>query len=288
MRSITIDFTKSPVEISSMILGHKGEKNATQLVITPPAEMSSENSGIVSYSVAFQIGAIRKKHSALYEKAETITVPLELAVTQVSVLSLQLEGYDGKENLIMKSERIDNLLFDASVEGEEYNGAEESNLGAQVAANTAKLTDFSTDENGNLLYKGNPVSSERPTAEFEFEGDMELFITPDAPNGNDFIVGDFGIEANIPVGAEIKAIEFMLDETVGWFDIREMNTIDGVPYILNMYRTFDGANIYNEGYTFYAIVSFIEAVNFIYNAVQSYQNGHIKITYYTDGGESDA
>ena len=42
MKTITIDFTKTPAEISDKILGHQGEHNRTRLVITPPAEMAED------------------------------------------------------------------------------------------------------------------------------------------------------------------------------------------------------------------------------------------------------
>lgn len=268
MRSITIDFTKSPVEISSTILGRKGENNATQLVITPPAEMSSEDSGVVCYSVAFQIGANRKKHSAVYAKAETITVPLERAVTQVNVLSLQLEGYDGEENLIMKSERIDNLLFDASVDGDEYNGEGESNLGAQVAAHEAKLS--------------------RPTATVETT-DTETFgieLWQDAPIGDGFAVvcNDTTL---IPAGTEIKTIEFKIGADGEWVDIHRLYEVDSIPYHLNMERAidYDGVNILA------VICKTIYGENFLHMAViNGWDSIYTRITYYTDylGGENYA
>ncbi len=274
MRSITIDFTKSPVEISNTILGRRGEKNATQLVITPPAEMSSEDSGVVSYSVAFQIGANRKKHSAVYAKAETITVPLERAVTQVNVLSLQLEGYDGEENLIMKSERIDNLLFDASVDGDEYSGEGESNLGAQVAAHEAKLS--------------------RPTATVEAIGELACAARTDVTSFEALAIGaweDEFLYDKIPFGAEIKTIEFRLEGQNEWIDIHRMHEYDGIPYTLNMAFVSDGNEHGVYGKLFALIAPAVHGVtNFLHDAMGSYANGDIRITYFTDniGGENNA
>lgn len=274
MRSITIDFTKSPVEISSTILGRKGENNATQLVITPPAEMSSEDSGVVCYSVAFQIGANRKKHSAVYAKAETITVPLERAVTQVNVLSLQLEGYDGEENLIMKSERIDNLLFDASIDGDEYNGAGESNLGAQVAAHEAKLS--------------------RPTATVEAIGELATAARIDMASFEVLAIGAWADEYlydKVPLGAEIKTIEFRLEGQDEWIDIHRMHEYDGIPCVINMVYVSDGTyhGVYDK--LFALITPAVYSVtNFLHDAMLGNQNGDIRITYYNDylGGENYA
>jgi hypothetical protein len=130
----------------------------------------------------------------------------------------------------------------------------------------------------------------RPTAVFEFEGSVDCFLSPDMPGTLQVLVADFYMESNIPIGAEIKSIEFMFDEAVGWVDMREMSTIDGVPYVLNVYRTFDGANIYGEGYVCFGIISFINEGNYVYDIAHSSGDGKIRITYYTDniGGENNA
>lgn len=162
------------------------------------------------------------------------------------------------------------------------------NEGAVLSSNQSVL-DALGDENGKLLYKGKLVSSERPTAFFEFEGTTENFARPDVI-GSDLLIADIYMEANIPVGAEIKSIEFMYDEDIGWVDIREMQTVDGVAYILSMHRTFLSDRISDPGITCFAIVTFIENSNFLYEASHAWSPGKFRITYYTDniGGESDA
>jgi hypothetical protein len=257
MRSITIDFTKSPIEISEAVLGHKGEKNATQLIIKPPTEMSAPDSGIVYYCVAFQIGAHRVSHSALYEKAETITVPLERSVTQVNVLSLQLEGYDGEENVIIKSDRVDNLTFDVSVDGEEYDGNSGSrNLGAEVAAMQNKLNQFGEDKNGNLLYKGNPITAGRPTREVTLSGKNGEYYC--ATLDTTYLIVD--TTYSFANGTEIKSIEILYDGK--WINIYDIARYDGYATVINMFAVSEEVE-FVVGESVLAIISPLHTAGFL-------------------------
>lgn len=280
MRSITIDFTKSPISISNMVLGRKGEKNATQLIITPPTEMAADDSGIVKYCVAYQIGANRKTHSELHEKSETITVKLDKSVTRVNVLSLQLEGYDGEDTIIMKSELVKDLIFDASVEGEEYEGGSSSNLGAQVAANTAKLKNFSVGPNGETLYNGKPLGSDRPTAQAEMGSDAFILDMPYPQRS--FVIADDLEQTAITLGTEIKTVEFKLVDRDELVDIHRMFELDGIPCILMMNRMYDDTT--NDIPRTIAQVYLPVERNAVYVAASLNNVEKVVITYYTDGG----
>ncbi len=290
--NIRLDFSTDIVFPDGNNLGHVGEHNATTLTVTPPPEMAA-NENIAFYCLAFEVGNdfIKKVvRSALFPKADTFEVKLWQQVTISENFKIQLEAYDTENSLLIKTDYADAVLS-PSVNGVQ-SGTDTSgqSLVGMVAANTAKLADFTTDENGNLLYKGKPVSSERPTAVFEFEGSTDSFAAADAISGNDLLIADIYMEANIPVGVEIKSIEFMYDEDIGWVDIREMQTVDGAAYTLSMHRTFLSDRIYDPGITCFAIVTFIESDNFIYEAAHAWQNGKFRITYYTEniGGENNA
>lgn len=197
MKTITIDFTKTPVEISDNVLGNQGEHNATELLITPPSEMSN-NAKVTRYSVAFQIGAYQVYHSKEYEKAATITVPIEKEVSRTNVIYLQLEGYDDNDELVIKSDRVGNFIFKPSVCGEEMSYSDEPNsIGAAVQANTnfrKKLEDnaetldkLSTSQSGKLLFNGKIIegsSNGSASLDIEVVSDTEdeyvLKITTDS------------------------------------------------------------------------------------------------------------
>lgn len=269
--NIRLDFSSGNVFPDGNNLGYVGEHNATTLTVTPPPETTA-NENIAFYCLAFEVGNdfIKKVvRSALFPKAESFNVKLWQQVTIAENLKIQLEAYDSENSLLIKTKYADAFLS-PSVSGVQ-SGTDTSgqSLVGMVAAHEAKLS--------------------RPTAIYEYDGTSEGFLVPDMPGTNQILVGDFYMDANIPVGAEIKSIEFMFDDN-RWVDMREMGAIDGIPYVINMHRTFDGANIYDEGTVCFAIISFINDSNYLYDIVQSYQDGRFRITYYTDniGGENNA
>ncbi len=270
--NIRLDFSTDNVFPDGNNLGYVGEHNATTLTVTPPPEMTA-NENIAFYCLAFEVGNdfIKKViRSALLPKAESFDVKLWQQVTIGENLKIQLEAYDSENSLLIKTKYADAVLS-PSVSGVQ-SGTDTSgqSLAGMVAAHEAKLS--------------------RLTAVFEFEGSADSFTMPDMPGTMQLIVGDFYMDSNIPIGAEIKSIEFMFDESIGWIDTHEMITVDGIPYILNMARTFDGANVYGDSNTCFAIISYLNEGNFLYEAAHAFLNGKIRITYYTDniGGESNA
>ena len=205
------------------------------------------------------------------------------------MISLQLEGYDADENLIIKSSRVDNLYFEPSVCGEEVGGSSEKNLVSDIAANTLSrhthenkdIIDKLSEDNGTLTYNGKTIggSGERPTATCSFSFADSVLI-PDISTIQEVLtVISYDEIEDIPVGTEIKTIEFLYNGE--WIDIHRMFELDDIPYVLNMNRDY-----YSETYQvyFYAIVTFAgnHNINTISDAVQGYGITETRITYYTD------
>ncbi len=293
MIQIQIDFSKNQPVFSNTVVGHIGEHNSTIITIIPPVYMSSDDN-IINYKIAFKPENGQKFFSDPFSKNSDIIMPLCFQLTSGNILFLQLEGYAENKDIISKSDVV-YLHLGSSLDGDglsvnaDYKPNDTIIQLGWSPANKEILNKFGESADGRLLYKGEYVT-ERPTAEFEFEGSTDSFAAADAINGNDVLIADFYMEANIPVGVEIKSIEFMYDEDIGWVDIREMQTVDGAAYTLSMHRTFLSDRIYDPGITCFAIVTFIESANFIYEAAHAWQNGKFRITYYTDniGGENNA
>ena len=285
MSEVTINFAASPVEISSMILGKQGEHNATTLIITPTAEMTA-NDDIKYYGVTFQIGAYKKFTTFVMEKSETLSVPLERDATQVNCLSIQLEAYDGKENLLIKSEKIDGFVLLPSVVGDELQERLSSGTIEQVSANTEFRKNFSEDSRGGLLYKGESIvtsESDRPTAELILNS-LEGYATYDRPTSGSFIINDAWYqlsEEDMPLGTEIKKVELSLTgNDDDWIDINDMYTVDGIPYHISASKVFtdvDGIKAFAMATNMYA------GDNYMYNIISNGNDPvYIKITYYID------
>ncbi len=262
MKTITIDFTKTPAEISDRILGYQGEHNRTELIITPPAEMA-EDPNIISYAVAFQVGAYEVAHSEICDKADTITVLIKREVSQINVTSLQLEGYDGEETLLIKSERIMDLIFEPSAMGKEYEGGSEPALTEQVASLKKAV------ENGSGSGKSFKTIRLTNTPIIAFETMLG--------NGLELALNT----AEIKVGAEIRTIRFLCDEKM--IDIRNLMEVDQTPYILNM------GTVYISPINQIPILAMITKVftdngtlqeSFIFSKLINYEISEIEIDYY--------
>ncbi|MBR2867868.1 MAG: hypothetical protein IKB88_02220 [Clostridia bacterium] len=103
-----VDFTSDNILPDGNNFGQVGEHNAAILVITPPKEMT-DNAEILYFCLACEVGREYIKsvvRSELYEKAETIRVPLWQQATISETAKLQLEGYDGNNNVIIKSKLV--------------------------------------------------------------------------------------------------------------------------------------------------------------------------------------
>ena len=115
MRTLKIDFTSAKVLPEGNDAGYIGEHNATQLVITPPIEMS-ECESIATYVVAFTTGG-GVLHSDNILKTDEITVSLTSKLTTDYYLGVQLEGYDSEGELVVKSPLVTQLQLSPSARG---------------------------------------------------------------------------------------------------------------------------------------------------------------------------
>lgn len=290
--NIRLDFSSDNVFPDGNNLGHVGEHNATALTVTPPPEMAA-NENIAFYCLAFEVGNdfIKKiVRSALIPKADTFDVKLWKQATISENFKIQLEAYDGENSLLIKTDYAEAVLS-PSINGVQANtDTRGQSLAGTVAAHEAKLADFSTDENGNLLYKGKAVSSDRPTATTR-ELDMFLAISCDSPRTECFMIVDInGSLPEIPIGTEIKTIETKIGENGEWVDIHKMYEVDGQPYVLHMNRVYDGDSVSAEK-AFAIVAPTYFGPNYLYAAIQDgSETVYVRITYYTDslGGENNA
>lgn len=152
MRKLRIDFSSENVLPDGCFAGRMGEHNATQVTVIPSAEMAAVES-VSGYCVTFSTG-LHIIRSEVVPKGEDLTFPLWHQLTRGHILAVQLEAYDGEGELIVKSP-VATLKFHSSLCGEETHAdMDNPDLGAQVARNSEKLSKFSEDEVGHLLYNG--------------------------------------------------------------------------------------------------------------------------------------
>lgn len=263
MRTFHIDYTNAENKLpDGDIVGKYGEHNATILSITPPAEMT-ESEEIICYRIAFGLTNCRTVTSEQLEKAETVSLPLNAQITRSDTLSVQLVGYDAENNLVMKSETVKKLKFAESVGGTEISADGNShNLGAEVIALKKTLEELS-----NIVI--------RPTKTITFS-DAEVF----AYNYDTERLGLLFWEEPIPIGTEIKTIRIKYNGA--WVDIHELNTIDSVPYILNLNRCY--IDEYDTGGYVVALLGKHYYWGEVATALKNQQIKEIEIVYYTEGG----
>ena len=229
MRSIQINFNSENQCPDGYCLGNKGEHNATELVIKPPEEMLNSDK-IECLVIAFRVGAHKVFRSDVHEKAETIKYKLPREVTCANKVDIQLEGYDSAEELIVKSDMVENFYFNNSICGEETDGEVSKSLSGEIAANSvarhthqnAEVLNALADNNGSLTYNGNPIGGslqinsmflEVGTGVDIYEGygnDIIGLMYPAAddamPCSNDAVILDVGIV--LQNGSEIRASQF--------------------------------------------------------------------------------
>ena len=132
MRTVELDFTQNKKNIGE--IGYVGEHNETELLITPPAELS-EDSAVASYRVAFGVNG-EIFHSAGIPAAETFTCLMWGDTTQSTSVTIQLEATDSDGELIAKSQMVVGCLA-PSVSGEETDNQFTQPILNEIAANTA-------------------------------------------------------------------------------------------------------------------------------------------------------
>lgn len=162
MKQIRLDFTQDNPCLDGHILGHIGEHNATELIITPPIEFA-ENEVVKSYIIVFVTGG-KSIPSESFDKTETLTVALWQQLTLNPVLGVQLEAYDDEGEFIGKSEYVTGLRFLASADGKSTEADTDNQSFVSMVLKTKHshenkeiLDKFSEDKDGNPLYDGQKI-----------------------------------------------------------------------------------------------------------------------------------
>lgn len=274
MRTVHIDFLNTENQLpDGNILGNQGEHNATVLAVTPPAEMTA-NENITSYRIAFELSNCRAVHSKDIAKADVISLPLFSQITSSETVAVQLEGYDGNGEIIIKSPKIKKLKFNPSVCGVEIPPSDSPNsMAAEVTANTLFRNKFSENENGNLLYNGKSLA-ERPYKTFIVNQSDTYSISSNLNTG----VFVFGL--NVPddaVNADVKRVRIKLSGYAEWIDIDDISLLS-LQYIATIKRKLSFINDYS-GYLLLGLDS-ITSQNDIINNIAVSNYSQIEIEYY--------
>lgn len=289
MEDFRIDFTLSNPFPDGCRLGECGEKNAAQLIITPPENLASREE-IRSYVVAFSTekGPVR---FGPFPKAEFLNVPVGSALTVGTALSVQLEGFDADGEFVIKSPVLSGITVSSSIRDcSSCDGSE--NDGGIIPGHMHQnldVLDSLADENGVLTYKGNSVSSGGTVKTVVLPSNT--FILPtDIPNTGILHVialnNDEG-EPYVPEGAQILSVEYkIISEDSVWTDIRDMIKYGyHYPYVINQHKSYYSENF---GGIVTATVTFInEMKNEFFDAAANYQIDAIRIKYIAESEEEE-
>lgn len=291
MRTVRIDFTAENILPDGEYIGRMGEHNATDLVITPPEEMSACDE-IINYVVAFVTeGKIIR--SDFYEKAQTVTVPLCSQLTQDHTLSVQLEGYDSNGGLLVKSAILTELKLLPSAGGDDTEFTSESTgLVSQINLNTLarhshsnkSVLDALGDISGVLTFNGEPVTSGKVVVkELDYNGgEIEVIAEADSVQVCCYPKNDGSFE--IKEGSRILSVEYMLmgSENGEWTDIRDSIKSD----IYSSYSVIMNKAFVNSGMLCLAVVCFINmGSNELYLGASNYMISKVRVTYTEPDGE---
>ncbi len=289
MENFRIDFTLSNPFPDGKKLGECGEKNAVQLIITPPENLASREE-IRSYVVAFSTekGPVR---IGPFPKTATLTVPVRNALTVGSALSVQLEGYDSDGEFIIKSPVLSGILISNSIRDCSCSDGSESDsvFIPGHAHDNLEILDSLSDENGILKYNGKDISSKRIIRTVELAPN-EFLAFADSPIEKSFIIlsaSDSEGNPFVPEGAEIVSIEMSIvsEGNPVWTDLREMNnSLSPSVYFINSHKAY-----YSEvfGATVLAIVCFHGNVNEFFDAITNYSLSGVRVKYYDESGEAE-
>ncbi len=273
MRTFQIDFlnTENPLPDGN-ILGNQGEHNATVLVITPPAEMTA-NESITSYRIAFELSNCRAVHSGNIAKTDIISLPLFSQITSSETIAVQLEGYDGNGEIVVKSTKLTKLKFNPSVCGVEIPPSDSPNsMAAEVTRNTKFRENFNENENGNLTYKGNPIGSNPPYDTISLDS-SQFFSSSISGDITELCLASEDI---ISLGTKIKTIRIKYEDKM--IDIKNMAEVDGIPYILNMDNVVLSPTF---NLPMLALFGCPYGANALINAFGEYSINNIEVDYYT-------
>lgn len=293
MRSIRINYNVESERLpDGKCLGNKGEHNATELVITAPEEMLNDNN-VECFIIAFQIGAHKQFRSNVQEKSETVRYKVPREVTEANTISVQLEGYDSEDELIIKSDIIEGFYFNNSICGEETDEEDSKSLSSEIAANTLARHSHSNsavleglaDENGSLTYKGNPIggsgATERPTAEYvyDFYDDYRLINDVSSTLTLYIMREEATDEEKALVGKEIADIEF--ERSTGErVSVKNASEVDFLPCFSVLNHIV--ASTINDMESIVLASLYCPILNWLRTEITNTLLSKMIITYYTD------
>lgn len=309
MRTVLIDFNES-VPCKQTIIGYVGEHNATEIVVTPPDILAS-NEAVTSYIIAFVTGGMII-HSKPFNKAETLAVKLWKQLTLETVMGIQLEAYDDNQNFIGKSEFISGLRFLPSACGDDtVADTDNPDIVSAIAANTsarhshsnksvldritrANMEDVAAntlarhihsntdtlnklgDSNGSLTYDGKVVGG-RQTATVTLDISEAMIDSPMSSSTVIFL----GNTNKVPEDSEIVSVELNNGtiDVPNWIDLRNMMAI----YPANPYSVMYHKLEYSNSYGSYFLASILFPVtdkNALISALDFSNIPQIRVTYY--------
>lgn len=273
MRTFNINFNLDDPCPDGKCLGRMGEKNASELLVTPPAEMS-ENENITYYIAAFSTekGAERL---GPYEKAEQITVPVTGKLTVGFSLAFQLEGYDDSGETVIKSPLLSGFSFEGAVHDCDSCITDDEEFRIHFHKNYSLLSSLSYS-NGILMCGNEKVGRIKPKTKVLLARNGETDALFDYTSyGSIHFIAKNGIRE----GTEILGIEFKTEENSEWVDLRAMRDPENgeYPYIINVYKSY-----YEEGLGDICVgsVYFLnEMVNCYYREILEGKFYGIRVTY---------
>lgn len=300
MRTLRIDFTAENVLPDGNLAGRMGEHNATDLIITPPAEMA-QCEEIVNYVAAFVTeGKIIR--TDFYPKAEQITVSLCSQLTQDHSLSLQLEAYDGTGGLVVKSPIVSELRLLPSAGGDEEDfDSESGGMVSQINLNTLSRHSHSNssvlekfgEESGKLTFDGAAVGSgtvKLASSEFLNEDGNTLFWYDESQrftSGENIyrsmrIIGYF-LESvpELPCGTVISKIEVKLKRDSEYVSLDSLCTENAYYPIQKMTNEITFVDNFGNSF-FVGFCMFGYDKTAWQNIVDGMEWYSVRITYYAD------
>jgi len=283
MRTLRIDFTAENMLPDGEYIGRIGEHNATRLIITPPAEMT-ECEAIINYVAAFVTeGKIIR--SDFYPKSEQIEIPLCAQLTQDHSLGIQLEGYDDKGGLVVKSAVIGELKLLPSAGGDATDfDSENGGMVSQINLNTLARHEHSNAEvlsglgenNGTLTYNGESITLRKTKT-------VELYLLNGAlaiePTDKAILFAAVNPDTDnpiIPDNADILSVEYYAATEKEWSNLRAVMKYDPyVPAFAHNLITFT-----SMGYTYFASVEYPSGTfNELYYLSMNSQIEKVRVTF---------
>lgn len=273
MRTFNINFNLDDPCPDGKCLGRMGEKNASELLVTPPAEMS-ENENITYYIAAFSTekGAERL---GPYEKAEQITVPVTGKLTVGYSLAFQLEGYDDSGETVIKSPLLSGFSFEGAVHDCDSCITDDEEFKIHFHKNYNLLSSLSYS-NGILMCGNEKVGRVKPKTKVLLAKNGEAETIFDfATYGTIHFIAKSGIKE----GIEILGIEFKTEENGEWIDLRAMRDTENgdAPCIISVYKSY-----YEYGFDSICL-GYIIYINEVFNKYyHEIKNGNfygIRVTY---------